>query len=532
MQNQGLGPWIHRRRVKSGGKTALILEDQELTYSELAERVDRLADAFRQRGIGRGDRLAYLGENHPSFVETFFATGMLGAIFVPLNTRLAPPEIQFALQDSGASALVYSGELASLARSGTKDTAVTLAAVVHPGPRTTAQGAEGRPAAPGATAKGDAAGVEGALDFEALLASGAAEHSDVLVSHDDPAMILYTSGTTGKPKGAVLSHGNLIWNCMNVLVDFDVRSTDVALMISPMFHVASLDMGVLPMLLKGATVVLEPRFKPGRVLALIEEHRATYISGVPTTYQMLAEHPDWEKTDISSLEKLTCGGSAVPLRTLAAYEKKGLPFTQCYGMTETSPGTTVLPPDKTREKAGSSGLEHFFTDVRIVDPMGEPVAPNTVGEIQVSGPNVIREYWNRPDATADSFDDGQRFRSGDMGYFDDEGFIYITDRTKDMIISGGENVYPVEIEQIILELEQVASAAVIGAADEKWGEIPIAVVTPVEGAELLAEDVQAHLDGRLARYKLPKQIVLADDLPRTASGKIRKADLRKRYGNV
>lgn len=532
MENQGLGPWIHRRRVKSGGKTALIIDDQELTYGELADRIDRLANALRRWGVGRGDRVAYLGENHPSFVETFFAAGTLGAVFVPLNTRLAPPEIQFALQDSGASVLVYSEELAGLAGSGAKDTELTHAAVVRADSAAGEPGAEGTSAGPGVDAEGDIADVDGAVDFESLLAGGDREHHDVPVSHDDAAMILYTSGTTGKPKGAVLTHGNLIWNCMNVLVDFDVRSTDVALMISPMFHVASINMGVLPTLLKGATVVLEPRFQPGRALALIEKHRATFISGVPTTYQMMAEHPDWEQTDISSLEKLTCGGSAVPLRTLEAYERKGLPFTQCYGMTETAPGTTVLPPEKTREKAGSSGLAEFFTDVRIVDPMGEPVAPHAVGEIQISGPNVIREYWNRPDATADSFADGQWFRSGDMGYFDDEGFIYITDRMKDMIISGGENVYPVEIEQVILELEQVASAAVIGAADEKWGEVPIAVVTPVEGAELTAEDVLAHLDGRLARYKVPKQIVLADDLPRTASGKIRKADLRKRYGSV
>ncbi|WP_026818614.1 acyl-CoA synthetase [Arthrobacter castelli] len=535
MENQGSGSWIHRRRIKSGGKTALIIDDHEVTYARLAERIDRLADAFRQWGIGRGDRVAYLGENHPSFLETFFAAGTLGAAFVPLNTRLAPPEVQFALQDSGASALVYSQELAPLAGSGAKGTAVVHAAVVRPDAAGPTSGDGGTSAGPGseataATSGGD--GVEGAVDFAALLTEGSPEHLDLPVTHDDPAMILYTSGTTGKPKGAILTHGNLVWNCMNALVDFDLRSTDVALMISPMFHVASLNMGVLPTLLKGATVVLEPRFKPGRALALIEKHRATYISGVPTTYQMIAEHPDWDKTDISSLEKLTCGGSAVPLRTLEAYERKGLPFTQCYGMTETSPGATVLPPEKTREKAGSAGMTQFFTDIRIVDPAGELVGPHAVGEIQISGPNVIREYWNRPDATADSFADDQWFRSGDMGYFDDEGFIYITDRMKDMIISGGENIYPVEIEQIILELEHVASAAVVGAADEKWGEVPIAVVTPVEGAALTAEDVQAHLDGRLARYKLPRQIVLADDLPRTASGKIRKADLRKQYGNV
>lgn len=516
MQNAGLGAWIHRRRIKSADKAALIFHGGELTYANFAERVDRLANALREWGVQRGTKVAYLGENHPSFLETFFATGLLGAIFVPVNTRLAPPEVQFALQDSGSEVLIYSAELGGLAASAVKDTGVRRTAVVA------------GTASPAADA-GEGDDVDGAVDFEALLTGGSAEHLDIAVSHDEPAMFLYTSGTTGKPKGAVLTHGNLTWNCMNVLVDFDLRSTDVALMISPMFHVASLDMGVLPTLLKGATVVLEPRFEPGRTLELIEQYGATYISGVPTTYQMLAEHPDWDKTDISSLEKLTCGGSAVPLRTLEAYERKGLPFTQCYGMTETAPGTTVLMPGKTREKAGSSGLSQFFTDVRIVNPMGEPAAIGEIGEIQVSGPNVIKEYWNRPDATADSFADGTWFRSGDMGYFDDEGFIYITDRMKDMIISGGENIYPVEIEQIVLELEQVASVAVIGTPDERWGEVPMAVITLAEGASLTADQVNEHLQGRLARYKIPRQVTILDELPRTASGKIRKADLRRRY---
>jgi fatty-acyl-CoA synthase len=294
-----------------------------------------------------------------------------------------------------------------------------------------------------------------------------------------------------------------------------------------MFHVASLDMGVLPTLLKGGTVILEPRFDPPRTLQLIEHHRVTTISGVPTTYQMLCEHPEWPTSDITSLNKLTCGGSAVPLRVLEAYEARGLRFSNGYGMTETAPGATTLPASRSRDKAGSSGLPHFFTDVRIADPAGGPVQQGTVGEIQIKGPNVIREYWNRPDATAGSYADGGWFKSGDMGYKDQDGFVFVSDRLKDMIISGGENIYPAEVEQAIAEIDAVGSVAVIGVPDDKWGEVPRAVVVVREGASLTEQQVRAHLDGRLARYKIPKTVVFVDDLPRTASGKIRKKDLRQ-----
>jgi fatty-acyl-CoA synthase len=275
--------------------------------------------------------------------------------------------------------------------------------------------------------------------------------------------------------------------------------------------------------------VLEQKFDPGRTLELIEKHRITALSGVPTTYQLLAEHPAWATTDISSLDKLTCGGSAVPMRVLEAYEERGLGFSNGYGMTETAPGATTLPVWRSREKAGSSGLPQFFTDVRIVDPIGEAVGPGEVGEIQVSGPNVIKQYWNRSEATRDSFADGIWFKSGDMGYLDEEGFLFVSDRLKDMIISGGENIYPAEVEGVIVELEPVASVAVIGVPDDKWGEVPKAIVTVRDGMTLTEEEVRAHLDGRLARYKIPKSVVFVEEMPRTASGKIRKTELRKQY---
>jgi fatty-acyl-CoA synthase len=518
MFNRGIGDWIHRRRVKSAGRTAVISAAGELTYDEWAERIDRLANALAARGVQRGDRVAYLGENYPSFLETLFAAGSLGAVFVPLNTRLAPPEINFALEDSGATVLIASTTLEPLAVAGSRGTGVGTLATVQDGPTATAERRDG--------------GLE-ALDYEELLAAGEPVRPDVAVDLDDLALILYTSGTTGKPKGAMLTHGNLTWNAFNVLTDLDVTSETRALMIAPMFHVASLGMGALPTLLKGGTLVLEPRFEPGRVLELIEKHRITSMAGVPTTYQLLAEHPDWEATDLSSVSILTCGGSAVPTRVLDAYEDRGLAIAMGYGMTETSPGATVLPARYSRSKQGSGGLPHFHTAVRVVDPAGQVCPPGEVGEIQVQGPNVIAAYWNRPDATAESFEqveDGTWLRTGDMGYRDDEGFLFISDRLKDMIISGGENIYPAQVEQEISQLEAVAAVAVIGVPDERWGEVPRAVVVVREGHELTEDDLIGHLDGRLARYKIPKSVVFTDEMPRTASGKIRKPDLRRQFG--
>ncbi|MBT2550505.1 o-succinylbenzoate--CoA ligase [Arthrobacter sp. ISL-65] len=514
MENFGIGSWLQRRRPKSGNKTALIAGDRELSYEQFADRSCRLANALRDRGVAKGDRVAYLGENHPAFLETLFACGQLGAIFVPLNTRLAPPEIRFQLDHCSAAALIYAGDLGNVAQAAAAGT--TLARLIAVGHGTVFDG--------GTDDNEKAPEVE---DYEDVVASGSTEPVDEPVTLDDGAMILYTSGTTGNPKGALLTHGNITWNCINVITDFDFCSTDVALMISPMFHVASLDMGVLPTLLKGGTVILEPRFDPQRTLQLIERHRVTTISGVPTTYQMLCEHPEWPTSDITSLNKLTCGGSAVPPRVLEAYEARGLRFSNGYGMTETAPGATTLPASRSRDKAGSSGLPHFFTEVRIADPVGGPVQQGTVGEIQIKGPNVIREYWNRPDATAGSYDDGGWFKSGDMGYQDQDGFVFVSDRLKDMIISGGENIYPAEVEQAIAELDAVGSVAVIGVPDEKWGEVPRAVVVVRDGASLTEQQVHAHLDGRLARYKIPKAVVFVDEMPRTASGKIRKKDLRQ-----
>ena len=498
MRNEGLGSWPARRARKTPHRTALIHGETTRTYAGLYDRTTRLAHALRERGVRRGDRVAYLGPNHPSYLETMFAAGTLGAVFVPLNIRLAGPEIAYQLTDSGAKALVYgpahAGLVAGLPGSTDVRTYVELGA-----------------------------------EYEEALASASWEPIDTPVTPDDTCVIMYTSGTTGRPKGAMLTHGNLTWNAINVLVDHDLIADERALVSAPLFHTAGLNMLTLPVLLKGGTCVLVEAFDPNATFDLIERHRITFMFGVPTMFDQVARHPRWPDADLSSLRILTCGGSPVPTPLIAAYQRRGLTFLQGYGMTEAAPGTLFLDAEHAVSKAGSAGVPHFFSDVRVVRPDLAPVEVGEVGEVVVRGPHVMPGYWGLPEETAASFADGW-FRSGDAAQVDEDGYVHIVDRLKDMIISGGENIYPAEIEDQLLAHPDIVECAVIGVPDDKWGEVPRAVVVPREGAALDPDEVLASLAGRLAKYKIPKSVVVADELPRTASGKLLKSRVRKRYG--
>ncbi|WP_236787670.1 long-chain fatty acid--CoA ligase [Amycolatopsis sp. GM8] len=485
MRDGGLGSWPARRARMTPGRTAVVHGDTSITYAQLARRASAMAQVLRDKGIRRGDRVGYLGPNHPAYLETLFATASLGAIFVPLNARLAAPELAFVLADAGVSVLVHTPGVAVPEVAGLRE---RLIAGEVPG--------------------------------------GAADPVDEPVSLDDPCLIMYTSGSTGRPKGAVLTHGNLTWNCVNVLVESDVAGDQVALVSAPLFHAAALGMTCLPTLLKGGTCVLEESFDPGRTLELIPRHGVTTLFGVPAMYDAIAAHPGFAEADLSSLRTLLCGGSPVPEATIRRYLDRGLTFVQGYGMTEAAPGVLVLDPEAVRAKAGSAGVPSFFTDVRIVDPAGDPVAPGERGEIVVRGPNVMRGYWNRPDATDETLAGGW-LHSGDVATVDTDGFVTVVDRIKDMIISGGENVYPAEVESALYEHPAVELCAVIGAPDAKWGEVPRAVVvarSPVTAGELIA-----FLRERLAGYKVPKHVDFRDELPRTGSGKVRKTALREHF---
>lgn len=499
MRNEGLGSWPARRARKTPHRTALIHGGTPTSYAALHERTTRLAHALRERGVRRGDRVAYLGPNHPSYLETLFAAGALGAVFVPLNTRLAGPEIAYQLADSGAKALLHAPSHAGLVAGLPGHTDVRT--YLETGP-----------------------------EYEAVLASSSDEPIDAPVAPDDTCIIMYTSGTTGRPKGAMLTHGNITWNALNVLVDTDLIADERALVSAPLFHTAGLNMLTLPVLLKGGTCVLVEAFDPDATFDLIARHRITFMFGVPTMFDRLSRHPRWPAADLSSLRILTCGGSPVPTPLIAAYQERGLTFLQGYGMTEAAPGTLFLDAEHAITKAGSAGVPHFFSDVRVVRPDLTPVDTDEPGEIVVRGPHVMPGYWGLPDETAASFADGW-FRSGDAARVDEDGYVFVVDRIKDMIISGGENIYPAEIEDVLLTHPDIAECAVIGVADDKWGEVPRAVVVPREGAVLDPDEVLAYLSGRLAKYKIPKSLVLAAELPRTASGKLLKSRVRTRYGN-
>jgi acyl-CoA synthetase (AMP-forming)/AMP-acid ligase II len=541
LRNDGVGSWIARRARRTPDRIAVIHAGDRLSYAGLHDRITRLAHGLRGIGAGRGDRVAYLGPNHPAFLETLFAAGTLGAILVPLNTRLAVPELARHLADSGARALIYGA--------GQAQAAAAL-----------------RAAAPGirdVVALDEPAG--GELSYRDLLAGGGPE-IDEPVTQDDPFLIMYTSGTTGGAKGATLSHGNITWNAINVVVDADFRHDEIALVVAPLFHTAALNMLCLPAILKGGAVLIEPGFEPGRALELIESQKVTSLFGVPAVYDAMAAHPRWAGADLSSLRMLLCGGAPVPEATIRGYTSRGLAFIQGYGMTETSPGALLLDAAHVESKAGSAGVPHFFTDVRVVHPDLTPAAPGETGEIVVAGPNVMQGYWNQPEATAkallawggtapsgDGFlrghpgprrprapdgpgtprgGGGTWLRSGDAGTADGDGYVFVVDRIKDMIISGGENIYPAEVENVLRDHPAVADCGVIGVPDTRWGEVGRAVVVLRPGAEVTEAELLAFLDGRIARFKIPKSVRFTDGLPRTGTGKILKKRLRETHGGA
>jgi fatty-acyl-CoA synthase len=495
MRDEGLGSWPVRRARMTPHRVALIHGERQDTHAELARRTAALARGLRDLGVRRGDRVGYLGPNHPAYLEALFATASLGAVFVPVNTRLAVPELAHVLTDAGVSVLVHAASAGA---------SVDAAATPLLRERL----------------------VIDEDSYEAL-AGGAGEPVDEPVGLDDPCLIMYTSGSTGRPKGAVLSHGNLTWNCVNVLVESDLSGSEVALVAAPLFHPAALGMTCLPTLLKGGTAVLMSSFDPGEALELIARHRVSLLFGVPAMYDAISARPEWASADLSSVRTLLCGGSPVPEATIRRYLDRGLAFVQGYGMTETSPGALILDPAAAREKAGSAGVPSFFTDVRVVDRAGQPVAAGEPGEVVVRGPNVMLGYWNRPEATDEALAGGW-MHSGDVATVDDEGHFTVVDRIRDMIISGGENIYPAEVEAALYEHPAVELCTVVGVPDPKWGEVPRAVVVLRAGARATGEEIHQHLLRHLAGYKVPKQVEFWDDLPRTGSGKVQKASVRER----
>lgn len=497
-----LADTLDRVAAQAADKCAIRFAGGDLSYGALAREVERYAAAVAACGVKRGDCVAFLGLNGPEQLILLFACARLGAMFMPLNWRLAAPEHAVLLQDCPPKLLVVDMNFV--------EQTVPLA-TAHPGMTGVALGPAPR----------------GWLDWTQLRARGASPAPrDAAVDLQAPLLLCYTSGSTGRPKGVLLTQDALVWNAANSVDMHGLTAEDRVLTTLPLFHVGGLNNQTTPALLNGATVMLHAKFDPAATLDAIERERITLTVLVPAQITALIEHPRWASTDLSSLRSITTGSTHVPERLIFAVHARGVPLIQVYGSTETCPIAVYQRDADAQRKIGSAGRVARHGGLRIVDAAGNDVPQGTCGEILVRGPNVMTGYWRQPEVTAAAMKDGW-FHSGDLGHQDAEGFLYVDGRLKDLIISGGENISPAEIENVLLDCEGVAEVSVVGRPDPRWGEVVVAVIAPKPDHMLTREQVMALFEGRVARFKHPKDVVFVQQLPRTALGKVRKADVRK-----
>jgi fatty-acyl-CoA synthase len=497
-----LSDLIARNADFTPDKIALRFSGRDLSYADFVTRIAAAARALKSRlGIGRGDRIAILAANHPDYLVLLYACARLGAMLVPLNWRLAIPEQMFILTDASVKVLVVEE---------------AFAAVVPPLAA----------ALPEARVVGLDFSRENVPAFDTLLAEGGGGGRNPHIDYSSPLLIVYTSGTTGRPKGAVLRQEALLWNGVMSQHMHALTADDHVLTVLPLFHVGGLNIQTTPALQIGATVSLHARFAPGPTLDAIAADRPTLTVLVPTTIQALIEHPGWAETDLTSLRALTTGSTQVPQPMIDAVTARGVPVLQVYGSTETSPIAVYTRLDGDLGRAGSTGLPGLACEARIVDDHGREVAHGQAGEVVVRGPNVLFEYWGNAAATAGALREGW-FHTGDIGTRDADGCFFIHDRKKNMIISGAENIYPAEIERVLAHHPAVAEVAVVGRPDPKWQEVPVAFVVRRPGIAADAEALKRHVAEHLARFKVPRDIMFVDSLPRNALGKVQHFRLKE-----
>ncbi len=488
---------------------ALVVVDPplRLTYRELDERAVRCALAWRGLGLGPGDRVAILAHNRVEYLEAFFAAGKTGCVLVTLGTRLTAHELAPIVADSGARVVLYDGELGGV-----------VAAL-----RAAAPGVERWVALDAPQEPGDPSYAE------RVAAADPAAFTPGRPAPEDVYCLLYTSGTTGRPKGVMIPHRQIAWNGYNTVCGWQLRADDVSPVFTPLYHAGGLMAFLGPVFTIGGTIVLHRGFDAGEIWRIVERERATVVLGVPTIWKLLSEAPEFSRCDLSSLRCLYSGGAPLPTWIAETYQRRGLVFKQGYGMTEVGVNCFAMTVEESQAKLGSIGKPMMHTEVRLVDAEGRDVPDGEVGEMWFRGPHVSLGYWNRPDATAECYLPDGWFRSGDLARRDADGFFYIAGRAKEMFISGGVNVYPAEIEAVLLAHPGVRDAAVVAVDHPVWGEVGVAFVVPLAPGSAEPEDLSAFLAERLARFKLPREIVHRDELPRTAYGKVVKGELRRGY---
>jgi acyl-CoA synthetase (AMP-forming)/AMP-acid ligase II len=497
--SDNIGSWTALRARRDPDRTALVCGSQRVDYRQLEHGTGLVAGALREAGVKPGRRVATALKNRVEFVEMLFGTARAGAIFVPLNFRLSSEEVAYALADSGAELVVVQ-----------EDTAAAVAAALEL--------IEGEPPRV-ISVDGPAAGYASWRDAALPLAP----HP---VRPADPVSIVYTSGTTGPPKGAVLTHGGVLANVENYLADWDLRRDDATLVVNPIFHVV-LYILTVPLLYKGGKVVLMEDFEPGEAVRLAEAEEITVWFAIPTAWQMMLATPELERLDTSRLRFVGSGGAACPQPLMDRFAELGLDYRQGYGLSETTSSATTMGPGDQARRPGSIGRPFFHVEYRIVDEEGRVLGPGEPGEIELRGRNICAGYWRKPRETAESFDAEGWFKTGDIGRADPDDFIWIVDRKKDLIISGGENISSIEVEGAVVSHPRVAEAVVIGLPHERWGETPCAVLTTADGEELEPEELIGHCRERIAHYKCPTVVITVVELPKTATGKISKLAVRE-----
>ncbi len=509
-----IGKIATKRARMTPDKIAFFFEDNPVSYKELNEETNRVANYFLSKGLKKGDRISVLLANCPEFMAVYLAAAKLGLIFVPLNVRMVAGEVEYQLNDCGSRLLVFHDAFA-----GNVEPIRSSVKVEEDKFLWLKIGIPGLPECP-----------EWARDFHKEIDGYSTDEPKLVesINLDDPLAIIYTSGVTGNPKGALLSHGQTYFKNFQIMTYTDMSKDDIFLSQLPLFHSGGLFIIATPVLCRGASFIMRLRFEPEQFAKDIEKYKPTVIFALTTMWRLILQANALDNIDVSSVRYVLGGGERTPVSLLKELAAKGLYMQQGFGQTENS-AMMVLPKEDIIRKEGSIGLPGFFTDIWIQDMNGNKLPPREIGEIVASGPTVMSGYWNLPEKTKETIVDGV-LHTGDLGFMDEEGYFYIVDRAKDMYRSGGENVYPAQIEKVLIDHPKIENVAIIGVPDDKWGEAGKAFIVCKKSETITKQEVDEFLTGKVAKYKFPAHIEIIDALPMTASGKIKKSELKK--GNL
>jgi len=501
-----IGDWAGRRALLTPNREAIYdnMENKRFTYADLNKRANKIARVLLDYGIRKGDRVALFSSNRLECIDLFLATGKIGAILVPYNIRLSTEELDYLMEKISPSILFYEGKLESKAKEIKSKSKVKDYVILS---------------------KKD--GELGSSYYNLIQKVPETNVERPNLNFEDPHLILFTGGTTGLPKGAVLSHRLIFWNSVNTILTWSLTANDIQSLLFPLFHTGGWNVLLVPFYHLGAKTILMGDFNPEETIKIIEQEKCTIVIGVPTMFLMMANTSEFTSTQFSSVKIFISGGAPCPVAIMERYWAKDKLFKMGYGLTEVGPNNFYLPEDRIKEKPTSVGLPVFHCDMKIINTKTDNVVKQgEVGELLLKGPHIFSGYWDEPEETKKTIEEDGWVHTGDLVMQDEEGFYYIVGRRKEMFISGGENVFPVEIEEILFKHPTVDLAAVIGVPDDKWGEVGKAFLTPKKGKSIDEEEIHKYLLSKLAKYKVPKYYEVRDSLPTSATGKILKRELK------